>query len=68
MSIVVISSCRRLGLSFVGVEPFLDDRLVVLVQRNAAGVVSTRTLEIASLDEKRVVAAVAILIDHLPME
>ncbi len=41
----------------------LDDRLIVLVQRNAAGVVSSGALEAARLDLEAIVPAAAVRID-----
>ena len=62
---VVISSWRRSGLALSSVDPLLDDGLVVLVQRNAAGVEGARALEVAGLDFEHVVAAVAVRVDPL---
>ena len=53
----------RIGL--VEVDPFLDDRLVVAVQGQAAAVERARSPHPARLDQKHVVTAVSILVDPL---
>src|SRR5258708_13237665 len=59
----VVMEQIRVGL--VEVDPLLEDRLVVPVQRQAAGVVGTRTLEAAGLDLEQVVVAVPFGVDPL---
>jgi hypothetical protein len=54
---------QKVGIGFVEKDPFLDDRLAVLVERNTAGIVGTRIFETARLDHQHVVPAVAILVD-----
>ena len=53
----------RIGL--VDVKAFLDDGLVVSVQRNAGGVECTRPAEAACFSDEDVVFAISILIDPL---
>src|SRR2546430_4497543 len=53
----------RIGL--VDVKAFLDDGLVVSVQRNAGGVEGTRTAEAARLNDEHVVFAISVFIDPL---
>src|SRR5262249_40932028 len=49
----------------VEVHAFLDYRLIVFMQRNAAGIERTRPLKVTGLDLKRIECAVAIRIDPL---
>jgi hypothetical protein len=44
----------------VAVNPFLKDRLIVVVERQAACIVSARSLEAAGLDFEHVVFAVTV--------
>ena len=57
---------QQVAVVLVEVEPLLDDGLVVVVERNSAGVVSARAGEAARLDLEHVVLAVAVGIDPFP--
>jgi hypothetical protein len=54
---------QNVRIRFVEVDPLLDEGLIVRVQRDAAGVESARTFQVAGLDLKRVIAAASVLID-----
>src|SRR4029434_373055 len=47
----------------VEIDALLEDRLVVVMQRQARGIVMARSLETSGLDFQHVVAAVAVLVD-----
>src|SRR6266700_2619066 len=44
-------------------NPLLDDGLAVLMERNAAGIVAVRPLDVAGLDLEHIEPAVAVLVD-----
>src|SRR5215475_6092569 len=44
----------------------LDDRFIVLVQRNSGQIEVPRSLEMAGFDLQEIVAAVVVLVDPLP--
>ena len=56
---------QDVAIVLVEIDAFLDDRLAVGVERNAARIVGAGVLEAARLDQQRIVAAVAVLIDPL---
>src|SRR5712671_1784192 len=55
----------NIGVILVDVYPFLDDGLIVGMQRKAAGVERTWTSEAARLHFENIVAAIAVRIDPL---
>src|SRR5216684_5928876 len=56
---------QHVGIAFVEIDALLDDALIVPVQRSAADIVVAGAFEAAGLDQQRVVAAVAVLVDPL---
>src|ERR1700722_174209 len=54
---------QQILVGFVEIDPLLDDGLIVLVERNALGVVGVRRADESRLDLKRIILAVAVLID-----
>src|SRR5262245_20584845 len=56
---------ESIGVALVQVDAFFHNRLIVIVQRNAAGIVSARPREAAGLDLEQVELAVAVGIDPL---
>src|SRR5712671_2736014 len=54
---------QQVGLGLVEIDPLLDDRGIVGVQRQPAGIIDARALEAAGLDFQHVVFAVAVLVD-----
>src|SRR5207247_2768435 len=55
----------NVGIVLVYVNPFLDDGLIVGMQRKAAGVERTRTSHAARLHLENIVAAISVRIDPL---
>src|SRR5450432_2863835 len=53
---------QDISIGFVEIDALLEDRLVVLVKRQAGGIEFPRALEVARLDLQHIIAAVAILI------
>src|SRR6266567_8409689 len=54
---------QKIVVGLVEIDALLHQGLVVLVQRNAAGIEGARTLETAGLDLEQVETAAAVLID-----
>src|SRR5262249_59361082 len=57
---------QNIRIVLVEMDSLLEDRLIVGMHRQAAGVEDARTFEVARLDLEHVVAAVAVLVDPLP--
>src|SRR6516225_11473799 len=54
---------QEVSIGLVEVDALLDDGLIVLVQRDAAAVEDTRSLQVAGFGFEHVIAAVPILVD-----
>src|ERR1700730_3324324 len=54
---------KQILVGFVEIDPLLDDGLIVLVERNALGVVGVRCADESRLDLEHIILAVAVLID-----
>src|SRR5262249_58124618 len=57
---------EHVRIALVRIDALLDDRLFVLMKRNAAVVVAVRALDGARLDEERVETAVAVSVVPMP--
>ena len=63
MAVTSIMRVQQILIGFVQINTLLDDGLVVGVQRDAGGVENSRALHAARLDQERVVASGAALIE-----
>jgi hypothetical protein len=52
---------QHVRVDLVEVDPLLDDRLIVFVQRDAGHLIRARTLQSPGFDHQRVIAAIAVL-------
>src|SRR5690348_5440591 len=63
----VVDDCdlitQNVRIGRIKVDAFLNDSLVILMQRNAAGIEDARPAQIAGFDFERVVFAVVVVID-----